>query len=718
MSRLAYVSKGTILSSKLPKVFFCSHPADHAKMFPTISGDIFDVQNCVFCYDEDPLSATDDPRLYSDLQEVRLFVFAVTKRFLSEPNKARDLFLPLAFKNSTAVLPIIMEPNLDALFTKSFHALQYLSRIETDESVLPYEHKLKRFLSLIFSSDETVRRIQEAFDAYIFLSYRKIDRPLAQKLMRIIHEKEFCRDIAIWYDEFLTVGEDFNETISTAIERCDAFVMAITPNILQQNNYIIRREYPFALENQKDIVPIELEETERGLLHQRFKALPPCVAADDDDILSQALLSTFRRFALRGNDEDPTHNFLIGLAYLNGIDVEVNKERAFALIQSAAIKDLPEAIEKLVDMFWMGDSVARDCRKAIEWQTRLVAARKKTYNANDSEENALAYVHALCRLGEMQKDQGFFKEAVAPYTTARKIASGLTLKNKKHELLLSDCALTLGEVHGSLGNSGRQMLYLLESVLYATGTDPDVGEENTLYFERRLLQTVLSLSSGQKITDQQLESIVAKAEKLYNATGSSVDRILLMRVLFKMGEEKQKKDDPAAAEFYYRSKALLDSDSKNQSEDHLMRGISLHLAIADLPNENKLEHVCAALKIANSLSDSAKTRTCLAMVHGKCFMVYREMEIPSKAQDHAEKALSYLYAVAEETKNAEAYETIITMETILNAPDCDAITFFREVAARWKKVQKENPNDKYIAKKAKTAKRMHFLLRLLKPIMK
>ena len=49
-----------------------------------------------------------------------------------------------------------------------------------------------------FSAEGT----RHAFDAYIFLSYRKKDRRYANELMRLIHNNPECRDIAIWFDEF------------------------------------------------------------------------------------------------------------------------------------------------------------------------------------------------------------------------------------------------------------------------------------------------------------------------------------------------------------------------------------------------------------------------------------------------------------------------------------------------------------------------------------
>ena len=40
-------------------------------------------------------------------------------------------------------------------------------------------------------------KVKVAFDAYIFLSYRKKDRKYANELMRLIHKNDFCRDIGL-----------------------------------------------------------------------------------------------------------------------------------------------------------------------------------------------------------------------------------------------------------------------------------------------------------------------------------------------------------------------------------------------------------------------------------------------------------------------------------------------------------------------------------------
>lgn len=51
-----------------------------------------------------------------------------------------------------------------------------------------------------------------------------------------------------------------------------------------------------------------------------------------DEEFHKRLLDSVMKIAITSNDSDPEHNFLIGLAYFEGIDVEIDKERGIVLI--------------------------------------------------------------------------------------------------------------------------------------------------------------------------------------------------------------------------------------------------------------------------------------------------------------------------------------------------------------------------------------------------
>ena len=118
---------------------------------------------------------------------------------------------------------------------------------------------LETYIKSVLVSSELAEKVRAAFDAYIFLSYRKKDRRKAQELMRLIHRNPLCRDIAIWYDEFLTPGEDFNQAIGKMLQKSDLFAPVVTPNLVNEINYVMTTEYPAARKQGKPVLPVEME---------------------------------------------------------------------------------------------------------------------------------------------------------------------------------------------------------------------------------------------------------------------------------------------------------------------------------------------------------------------------------------------------------------------------------------------------------------------------
>lgn len=319
---------------------------------------------------------------------MNLFVIPITTKLLTKPCRTIELDVPFALEKHIPILPLMQEGGLDELFTRYFGDLQYLDPNTHDITAISYEEKLKKYLNSVLVSDEMAEKVRAAFDAYIFLSYCKKDRKYANELMRLIHKNDFCRDIAIWYDEFLVPGEDFNDAISHALKKSDLFTMVVTPNLINEKNYVQTVEYPEAVKQNKTIIPTELEKTDYKSISEKYPNIPNSINAHDKNALSDALQTALINIARRENDNDPQHNFFIGLAYLEGIDVEVDHDRALQLITSAAeTNEVPEAIEKLVMMYHDGYGVERDYRVAVEWQQKLVDYCKRKYEKTHSLDN-------------------------------------------------------------------------------------------------------------------------------------------------------------------------------------------------------------------------------------------------------------------------------------------------------------------------------------------
>ena len=389
--------KGPVLVKDTQKIFFCSTDADREKHFEEISSDLFELQdNISIWYREEDISGLNDEERKDyllDLSGMALFVVPVTSDFLMIENDARKLELDFAIKENIPVLPVLEEQGLEFLFNDVCGNLQILNKYDSDPTSLPYKDKLKLFLDTVLLKDEMLEKIRKAFAAYIFLSYRKKDRHYAQEVMRLIHADPFTRDIAIWYDEFLIPGEDFNESIKEAFEKSNLFTMVVTPNLLEKPNYVMTTEYPMAIKAEKKILPIKAAETDEKTLAEYYPQIPDPINAEDGADLVGKLI----REALDvKTDDNPLHKFFIGLAYLSGIDMETDHEKARLLITAAAEGGVEEAYKKLVSMYENGQGVDRDYEQSALYQEKYAdLLERKLAEGDDDTDLQFRYIMAI-----------------------------------------------------------------------------------------------------------------------------------------------------------------------------------------------------------------------------------------------------------------------------------------------------------------------------------
>lgn len=385
MSNLKYKTRGNSSPQGKSRVYFCCHPEDFNRCFESISDEILAKQNCAVWYTDEVIVHDED--FFLDLKQMQLFVMPITTNLLCTENEAIDIEFKFAIENHIPVLPLMQESGLEKIFNKRCGDLQFLDKNNTDVTAISYDEKLKKYLETVLIGDELAEKIRAAFDAYVFLSYRKKDRRYAQELMRLIHKNEFCRDMAIWYDEFLTPGENFNDSIKVALQKSGLFVLTVTPNLVNEINYIMTTEYPIAKQEGKPILPAELVPTNREQLSEKYEDIPNPADAHNEAELSKALLESIKKIAIKENDNSPEHNFFVGLAYLGGVDVEVNIDYALHLITLAANSNFEFAISKLVDIYINGIGVDKDLRTALMWQEKLVDILQNNFYSALSENN-------------------------------------------------------------------------------------------------------------------------------------------------------------------------------------------------------------------------------------------------------------------------------------------------------------------------------------------
>ncbi len=453
---LFYKTRGNAKPQGRPRIYFCCHPEDFQSTFGPITDELLEIQkNAVIWYRDPGKPFPEDEQFLSDLGLMQLFVIPITSRFLYQDDPSRTKEMAFAFQSHIPVLPLMQESGLENDFNEICGELQFLdkSAAAKDPTALPYEGKLRKFLEAVLVGDEMAARIREAFDAYIFLSYRKKDRSEAQKIMRLIHKNEFCRDIAIWYDEFLTPGENFNKEISAAMKKSRLFALVVTPNLLEDPNYVQTHEYPSAIKQEKDILAVIAKDTDAEKLIDMYEGIENYDPTGDPASVAARLHTLLHDIALQEGQHDPSHQFLIGLAYLSGIDVEVDHERAAQLITKAADDGLPEACEKLVTMYRTGEGVERDFHESLNWQKQFVQLlMQKAAETQDinSYEKLFAAQADLC---DFQQELGALNEAKETgklmLNTARSL---ITLQADNAWRYTAICYDKLGDICRTEGN--------------------------------------------------------------------------------------------------------------------------------------------------------------------------------------------------------------------------------------------------------------------------
>ena len=277
MSQIRYETKGNTESEGKLRIYFAALPQDFRRYYEQVRNDLLNTVDCAVFY-HDPDEAIDDfGQLELDLAGMRVIAIVITKEVLENEHPLIEACLRCAKEKSAALLPLLADASVkkyDDLYYKKFGELQYRVLPESFERNREHDlflEKLKIFLDTYVISPETVDRIRTNFNLTVFVSYRRSDqKTVCNVLLPEAHILEPQYGAAIWYDDFLTPGENFNQTIMSALERCDIFLMALSPAMLEEENYVITTEYPAAVRLKKPILAVEIEAVDHEKIREVF----------------------------------------------------------------------------------------------------------------------------------------------------------------------------------------------------------------------------------------------------------------------------------------------------------------------------------------------------------------------------------------------------------------------------------------------------------------
>lgn len=366
-------------------IMYCAHEDDYGPCGKDITDDIFSVDPDVLFvihndHDFASYSEEDIEELKTYLPGISMFVFVVTEKFLRTDNIARLVEFNYAVENRIPIMPIMPHTGLEGEFNDICGNLQVLDRSSTDPTVIPYDEKIRKMLKSAIAGEELAERVKNSFKRNIFLSYRKKDRRCVETVRAVIHAEPRLWSTGIWYDEFLTPGEDFNESIMQAFNESECFVLLVTPNLLEEGNYVMTVEYPLARKAGVKIVAVEAVETDREKLAECYPGLTRVWKVSDGSGIRGAIDGSLRdRNALAARlhsragampEIDPDMRpeelpaflgrstggelYLLGAAYLYGINCEKDFEKARCLLTASYVKKYPKAADLLEQIYSEG----------------------------------------------------------------------------------------------------------------------------------------------------------------------------------------------------------------------------------------------------------------------------------------------------------------------------------------------------------------------------
>ncbi|MCR4672274.1 MAG: tetratricopeptide repeat protein [Lachnospiraceae bacterium] len=667
MPHFEYKTIGNADPKGKPRIYFVCYPDDFAKYFEEYSAKLFKIQDCAVWYDSSFGEDWDEDDLKLQLSRMQLFVVPVTADLLTKPNRAMYFDIPLAFELHIPVLPLMMETGLDAAYSKRFGNLQYLDPNADDPTKLSFDDVLSKYIHSVIISDELAEKVRDAFDAYIFLSYRKKDRAAAQKLMEMIHRNPACRDIAIWYDEFLIPGEDFNLSISEMLKKSSIFALTVTPNLVNESNYVRDIEYPAALADNKPVFAVEMVQTDRRALFDSYSGLTECVNIYDEIRFQEILDGLLKRLAIPQPDDTPEHKYLIALAYLDGIDLEKDPWRAEKLLEEAAEAGLPEAAGQLSMMFENGKGVERVRVWGARWKAKQAELLRKRFERNPSEDNGNELMEVLTAQGKQLIEISKLDEAEAVLRELSEISARTKWNlSDTAQVRLAWSYYQLAKIKNEKDDTGEAVKLLEEAVKIVKASKTASGKMHIalyIYLSGVLIKRE-EIDAAEKYVNMLLPMAQDEVRKKDDASSNSD---LSSAYSLKGDIEKARRNYDLAADCYRQSLSIFEkisggpdtAVSKNKKA-RIYRDLGEvrefqedHVKARDL-----YKTACGLYREAYDEDNSRSNEHALYRAYVDLAYEYLRLKDYKNAQENFEKALPLNMAIAMDVKEDDTFQKL------------------------------------------------------------
>lgn len=525
-------------NAAFPRAFLYCAEGEKPAVIEKIKSDLLLLTDCRI-YTGSTTAIQEDDRLF--LRQMHLVVLPITRTLLRKDSAALKL-IAFAQAERIPLLPLLMETGVEAEFNRKVGHLHMLDACSSDPTARDYYDKLSSLLEAILLSDETRKHIWDAFPVKLMLSYRKSDRALANQLMSHIHS--VYRDVGIWYDEFLTIGEDYDENIERTIEDSDAIVFLITRNLLRHGNYVLEKEYPYACASNKRMLGYVVRPEDESKAAKAF----PRVSAYADEAALCGKLQAELSAALLEERNDAEHLYYIGLAYQFGVGAEIDRKKGTKLLTEAAILGEGNAQNYLKRLYHADmDSLADEY-----FFKALALERKMKQPSSDPAETFCGYYE----LGQI------YQNLTTPYDAPTYVVDAAEIKAKEaFENALKNCEGMKSATHLRQACECCYALYILASDLPQRIAAVQTFEKNA----DRLLETDITsadanwlaltyVSIADDFPGEEGMALAEKAEKAAEriAGYSQQNARLLFKIYERLAVRYRLAGNPELAVEYYR----------------------------------------------------------------------------------------------------------------------------------------------------------------------
>lgn len=250
------------------RILISMHPIDRCNFLEQLIQGIIKHNNCTVYYSTFPAD-----NCIIDLVNIDLVIVGVTEKYITWSNSGFVSETMAALINHTPILPIMLESGIANLFNTRVGKFHYIENI-SDELSEETLFQISEHISKLLNDSSPVPDMDKP---KIFISYRKRDIKDLQRLVNLLESHSDRNKVSLWYDTNLTPGDNFKNTITEQLKMSDLFLLLVTPNILEPNNYCLRVEYPLALKEKKRILPIVMQKTDLNKLYELFPNLPKCI---------------------------------------------------------------------------------------------------------------------------------------------------------------------------------------------------------------------------------------------------------------------------------------------------------------------------------------------------------------------------------------------------------------------------------------------------------